>query len=197
MTITGPASRSTASTSAPDHPATTATTTATAAAAAAVANAATAHAHTTHAHIVHTGGGDQQRSRAADSAGPVSDFVSGSGAASGAASVSSSGSGPGADVLRMVDMGSGDGRICIEAARRGIYAEGIEMNPWLVLWSKYWAWSEGLSDLTRFYDVGDYWVLASHTHHPPLTTRHSPPTTHHSPGFMWAIIGCWTCRSLT
>ena len=32
------------------------------------------------------------------------------------------------------------------------------MNPWLVLWSQYWAWSEGLSHMTRFY-VGDYWSL--------------------------------------
>ena len=37
----------------------------------------------------------------------------------------------------IVDLGSGDGRIVIEAAKRGIPAEGVELNPWLVLYSRY------------------------------------------------------------
>jgi len=36
----------------------------------------------------------------------------------------------------LVDVGSGDGRIVLEAARRGYKAHGVELNPWLVLYSK-------------------------------------------------------------
>nr|ACO10837.1 C16orf24 [Caligus rogercresseyi] len=36
----------------------------------------------------------------------------------------------------LVDIGSGDGRIVFEAARLGYKATGIELNPWLVLYSK-------------------------------------------------------------
>lgn len=35
----------------------------------------------------------------------------------------------------LVELGSGDGRILREAARRGIYAVGYELNPLLVVWS--------------------------------------------------------------
>lgn len=37
---------------------------------------------------------------------------------------------------RFLDIGSGDGRIVIEASRRGAKAYGIEINPLLVLFSK-------------------------------------------------------------
>ena len=37
---------------------------------------------------------------------------------------------------RIVDLGSGDGLILIEAAKRGAYATGIEINPFLVWYSK-------------------------------------------------------------
>merc|ERR1712008_449011 len=36
---------------------------------------------------------------------------------------------------RLLDFGSGDGRIVLEAARRGFHAEGYEINPYL------WAYS--------------------------------------------------------
>ena len=39
----------------------------------------------------------------------------------------------------------------IEAAKRGFYAEGIELNPWLVWYSRYKAWKEGVNRSTRFY----------------------------------------------
>ncbi len=42
----------------------------------------------------------------------------------------------------MVDLGSGDGRIVLEAARRGFEAHGIELNLWLVLYSRAAAWRE-------------------------------------------------------
>ena len=38
--------------------------------------------------------------------------------------------------LRMVDVGSGDGRLVLAAGRQGMQAMGIEMNPWLVLGSR-------------------------------------------------------------
>lgn len=38
--------------------------------------------------------------------------------------------------LKMVDIGSGDGRLVLEASRRGYKAMGIELNPWLVLGSR-------------------------------------------------------------
>ncbi len=37
----------------------------------------------------------------------------------------------------IIDLGSGDGTIVIEAARKGARAVGIEINPFLVLWSRY------------------------------------------------------------
>ena len=40
------------------------------------------------------------------------------------------------DGLRLVDIGSGDGRLVMEASRMGIQSMGIEVNPWLVLASR-------------------------------------------------------------
>jgi cyclopropane fatty-acyl-phospholipid synthase-like methyltransferase len=37
---------------------------------------------------------------------------------------------------RLVDIGSGDGRLVIEAARKGAKAYGFEVNPILVWWSR-------------------------------------------------------------
>ena len=50
----------------------------------------------------------------------------------------------------VVDLGSGDGRIVIEAAKRGFHAEGVELNPWLVTYSRYRSLREGTSRSTRF-----------------------------------------------
>lgn len=38
---------------------------------------------------------------------------------------------------RAADLGSGDGRIVIELARRGAEAHGYEINPFLVWWSRF------------------------------------------------------------
>nr|XP_012330674.1 protein FAM173B isoform X2 [Aotus nancymaae] len=43
----------------------------------------------------------------------------------------------------LVDIGSGDGRIVIAAAKEGFTAVGYELNPWLVWYSRYRAWREG------------------------------------------------------
>jgi len=52
---------------------------------------------------------------------------------------------------RVIDLGSGDGRIVIEAAKRGYHADGVELNPWLVWYSRYRALREGVSGRTTFH----------------------------------------------
>ncbi|XP_034232637.1 ATP synthase subunit C lysine N-methyltransferase [Thrips palmi] len=53
---------------------------------------------------------------------------------------------------RFVDLGSGDGRIVLSAAQAGFTpAEGVELNPWLVLYSKVQALRQGLSSTTSFH----------------------------------------------
>ncbi|GBG32671.1 Protein FAM173B [Hondaea fermentalgiana] len=46
----------------------------------------------------------------------------------------------GKEAPQMVDLGSGDGRVVIEAARNGYEAVGYELNPMLVAVSQTWAW---------------------------------------------------------
>lgn len=53
----------------------------------------------------------------------------------------------------VVDLGSGDGRIVLEAARRGAHATGIEFNPDLVRLSEFRAQQEGLSDKAKFLNM--------------------------------------------
>jgi len=50
-----------------------------------------------------------------------------------------------------IDLGSGDGRIVLEGARRGFKAVGVELNPWLVIYSKFQALRLGLSSTASFY----------------------------------------------
>jgi len=50
----------------------------------------------------------------------------------------------------LVDLGSGDGRIVIAAAAVGFRSLGVELNPWLVLFSRIWARREGLTSHARF-----------------------------------------------
>ncbi|KAF7286614.1 hypothetical protein GWI33_004652 [Rhynchophorus ferrugineus] len=50
----------------------------------------------------------------------------------------------------LLDLGSGDGRIVIETAKRDFIAHGVELNPWLVLYSRINACRNGLGSKTRF-----------------------------------------------
>jgi hypothetical protein len=50
----------------------------------------------------------------------------------------------------LIDLGSGDGRTVISAAKRGVHAIGIEYNPDLVELSKKTAEKEGVKDRTDF-----------------------------------------------
>ncbi|XP_055607427.1 ATP synthase subunit C lysine N-methyltransferase [Uranotaenia lowii] len=54
---------------------------------------------------------------------------------------------------RLLDIGSGDGRIVIAAAREvsGLEAHGVELNPWLVYYSRLAALREGVLRKTKFY----------------------------------------------
>ncbi|XP_059828508.1 ATP synthase subunit C lysine N-methyltransferase-like isoform X1 [Hypanus sabinus] len=58
----------------------------------------------------------------------------------------------------LVDIGSGDGRIVIAAAKQGFRAVGYELNPWLVWYSRYRAWQQGVHRHTRFY-ISDFWKV--------------------------------------
>lgn len=52
---------------------------------------------------------------------------------------------------KLVDLGSGDGRFVIEAAKAGYKkAVGIELNPWLVAYSYWKSWRAGVFNKTTF-----------------------------------------------
>ncbi|XP_030607149.1 ATP synthase subunit C lysine N-methyltransferase isoform X1 [Archocentrus centrarchus] len=59
----------------------------------------------------------------------------------------------------LVDIGSGDGRIVIAAAKHGFRASGFELNPWLVWYSCYRAWREGVHRSTSFH-ISDLWKVS-------------------------------------
>jgi len=59
----------------------------------------------------------------------------------------------------LVDIGSGDGRIVIAAAKHGFQASGFELNPWLVCYSRYKAWREGVHRSTSFH-ISDLWKVS-------------------------------------
>ena len=50
----------------------------------------------------------------------------------------------------LLDIGSGDGRIVLTAARDGFQATGVELNRWLVYYSRWTAWRSGLRSQTSF-----------------------------------------------
>ncbi|XP_028023816.2 ATP synthase subunit C lysine N-methyltransferase isoform X2 [Balaenoptera acutorostrata] len=58
----------------------------------------------------------------------------------------------------LVDIGSGDGRIVIAAAKEGFTAVGYELNPWLVWYSRYCARRDGVQASAKFY-ISDLWKV--------------------------------------
>ena len=46
----------------------------------------------------------------------------------------------------------------IAAAKEGFTAVGYELNPWLVWYSRYRAWREGVQASARFY-ISDLWKV--------------------------------------
>ncbi|XP_068092695.1 ATP synthase subunit C lysine N-methyltransferase [Hyperolius riggenbachi] len=59
---------------------------------------------------------------------------------------------------QLVDIGSGDGRIVIAAAKEGFQGTGYEINPWLVWYSRYRAWRDGVHHNAKFYRT-DLWKV--------------------------------------
>ncbi|KAJ8681840.1 hypothetical protein QAD02_017632 [Eretmocerus hayati] len=57
----------------------------------------------------------------------------------------------------LIDIGSGDGRIVIAAAKAGFQADGVELNPWLIRYSKISAMANGVSSKTSFFKK-DLWT---------------------------------------
>lgn len=53
----------------------------------------------------------------------------------------------------LIDLGSGDGRIVIAAAKKGINATGVEYNPEMVEYSKKYAEREGVAGKTDFVEA--------------------------------------------
>ncbi|CAD5113779.1 DgyrCDS2947 [Dimorphilus gyrociliatus] len=59
---------------------------------------------------------------------------------------------------KVIDLGSGDGRIVIECAKKGFQAEGIELNRWLIYFSRYSAFRHNVQNRTKFY-CQDLWKM--------------------------------------
>ncbi|XP_013401570.1 protein FAM173B [Lingula anatina] len=51
----------------------------------------------------------------------------------------------------LIDLGSGDGRIVLEAAKKGFKSSGVELNPWLVWFSRIQARRHGVHTQTTFF----------------------------------------------
>ncbi|XP_055355899.1 ATP synthase subunit C lysine N-methyltransferase-like [Paramacrobiotus metropolitanus] len=69
---------------------------------------------------------------------------------------------------KLIDLGSGDGRLVLAAAQHGMQATGVELNWWLVVWSRFLLLKEGAALRKRadFYirdifktDVSSYDVI--------------------------------------
>lgn len=57
---------------------------------------------------------------------------------------------------KLLDIGSGDGRIVIAAAKNGFTADGVELNPWLVQYSRINSFYNKVNTNTAFYRC-DLW----------------------------------------
>ncbi|KAK8734668.1 hypothetical protein OTU49_005925 [Cherax quadricarinatus] len=65
----------------------------------------------------------------------------------------------------LVDLGSGDGRIVVAAAREAkLKGVGVELNPWLVWYSRWVAWRNGVSSSTSFI-TQDLWKFNLQQYH--------------------------------
>jgi len=60
---------------------------------------------------------------------------------------------------RLVDLGSGDGRIVLEAAKHGLTSVGVELNIWLVLYSRLQAWRSTLGKEKAMFTRQDMWTV--------------------------------------
>lgn len=53
-------------------------------------------------------------------------------------------------IKSVIDLGSGDGVVCVELAKSGVRSTGIELNPWLTLYARLSARAANVSRLTQF-----------------------------------------------
>nr|SVE94594.1 EOG090X0HEX [Simocephalus serrulatus] len=49
---------------------------------------------------------------------------------------------------KLIDLGSGDGRIVLAAGQKGFQSHGVELNSVLVLYSKFAAWKQRINNVT-------------------------------------------------
>ena len=59
---------------------------------------------------------------------------------------------------KVIDVGSGDGRIVIAFAEKGAEAHGIEINPWLILYSRWKIKKAGLNN-KAFIHWKNFWKM--------------------------------------
>jgi ribosomal protein L11 methylase PrmA len=57
---------------------------------------------------------------------------------------------------KIVDLGSGNGKLVIAFAKKGYECHGYEVNPWLVLLTKYYIWKNDLKG-KAFVHWGNFW----------------------------------------
>ncbi|XP_017744052.1 PREDICTED: protein FAM173B isoform X5 [Rhinopithecus bieti] len=100
----------------------------------------------------------------------------------------------------LVDIGSGDGRIVIAAAKEGFTAVGYELNPWLVWYSRYRAWREGVHGSAKFY-ISDLWKVTFSQYSnvvifgvPQMRGHYSKPCSNHVEYFTVTPHRCCSWR---
>jgi len=61
-------------------------------------------------------------------------------------------------MLKVAEIGSGDGRVAIEIAKNTKSSVvGLELNPWLVWYSRYKTFSQGINRKTCSFQIADLW----------------------------------------
>eukprot|EP00035_Acanthoeca_spectabilis_P026037 m.461040 g.461040 ORF g.461040 m.461040 type:complete len:216 (-) comp22192_c0_seq1:154-801(-) len=65
---------------------------------------------------------------------------------------------PRTEGARMVDVGSGDGRLVVAAAKEGYTADGVELNHWLNIYARLKAMRTGVGKSTTFHTM-DLWQV--------------------------------------
>ena len=63
-------------------------------------------------------------------------------------------------VVKVAEIGSGDGRVAIEIAKNTrSKVVGLELNPWLVWYSRYKSFSQGVNRKTCSFLIADLWKI--------------------------------------
>lgn len=65
-------------------------------------------------------------------------------------------------VVKLIDLGSGDGRIVFEAAKKGYHSTGVELNSMLYFYSKYktfTSWTDRAELFRPVFKRADFWKI--------------------------------------